>query len=199
MIYDISQPLEGCEVYPGDPRPELRRVSSMEEGDLYNLTVLSLCAHNGTHVDAPRHFIREGKSIGDLAPDIFFGPAYAAKAEGELSAEAAEEILERARKAGRGAWRRLLLKGKLTVTPEAAEVFARAELLLLGNESQSVGPMEAPMEVHLRLLGAGTVLLEGIRLDAVPEGAWLLSCAPLNLGEAEGAPCRALLTELPQG
>jgi arylformamidase len=65
--------------------------------------------------------------------------------------------------------------------------------MLLGNESQTVGPEDAPMEVHLILLGAGAVLLEGIRLADVPEGVYLLNAAPLDLSGADGSPCRALL------
>ena len=49
------------------------------------------------------------------------------------------------------------------------------------------------MEVHLILLGAGIVLLEGIRLAAVKEGRYFLSAAPLNLSGADGSPCRAFL------
>ena len=49
------------------------------------------------------------------------------------------------------------------------------------------------MAVHSILLGAGVILLEGIRLAAVPEGVYLLNAAPLNLGGAEGSPCRAIL------
>ena len=61
MIYDISQPLFECEVFPGDPKPEKRAVRRIEKGDLYNLTDISLCVHNGTHVDAPFHFIKDCK------------------------------------------------------------------------------------------------------------------------------------------
>ena len=68
-----------------------------------------------------------------------------------------------------------------------------AGILLLGNESQTVGPEDAPMAVHHILLGANAILLEGIRLAAVPEGVYLLNAAPLNLAGAEGSPCRALL------
>ena len=52
------------------------------------------------------------------------------------------------------------------------------------------------MEVHLIMLGAKVVLLEGIRLADVPEGVYLLHAAPLNLGGAEGAPCRATLVRM---
>lgn len=72
-------------------------------------------------------------------------------------------------------------------------MFAESNILLLGNESQTVGPENAPMEVHLILLGAGAVLLEGIRLAKVSEGVYFLNAAPLNLSGADGSPCRAIL------
>ena len=72
-------------------------------------------------------------------------------------------------------------------------MLADARIKLYGNESQTVGPENAPMAVHLALLGADVVLLEGVVLGHVPEGKYLLSAAPLNLGGCEGAPCRALL------
>ena len=68
--------------------------------------------------------------------------------------------------------------------------------MLLGNESQTVGPENAPMEVHLILLGAQVVLLEGIVLTDVAEGVYFLSAAPLHLGGCDGAPCRAYLMPL---
>ena len=197
MIYDISQPVFGCELYPGDPAPERRLLSSLEQGGLCDLTVFSMCAHNGTHVDAPRHFLRGGKGIDRIALEKCIGLAFVAEHAGELRAQDARAILDRAAAACPEARRRLLIKGRATVSLEAARVFAEAGLDLIGNESQSVGPEDAPMAVHLALLEAETVLLEGIRLSAVPEGVYLLNCAPLNLGDADGAPCRAVLLELP--
>ena len=88
---------------------------------------------------------------------------------------------------------RILIAGDATVTAEAARVFAEAGICLLGNEGQTVGPENAPMQVHKILLGAGMALLEGIVLTDVPEGAYFLSAAPLNLAGADGAPCRAYL------
>ena len=82
------------------------------------------------------------------------------------------------------------------MTAEAAKVFADAGILLYGNESQTVGPLETPMEVHLIMLGAEIVLLEGIRLSEVSVGKYLLNAAPINLGGADGAPCRPVLLEL---
>lgn len=192
-IYDISQEIFGCEVYPGDPAPQKEMLLQVAKGDVCNLSAFSMCAHNGTHLDAPYHFLEHGKKINEIALEHFVGPAYVAEHQGELAACDAAAIIEKARKADIRSEKRILIKGKAVVSLEAAAVFAEAGILLLGNESQTVGPENAPMEVHLKLLGAGVVLLEGIRLQEVPEGVYFLNAAPINLGGADGAPCRAIL------
>lgn len=195
-IYDISQELFSCAVFPGDPAPKREVLSSMENGALYNLTALSLCAHNGTHIDAPYHFIKDGKTVEQLPLSKTVGLAYVAQEDGLLSAADARRILADAAKAHPEAAKRILIGGKVTVTEEAARVFAEAEIDLLGNESQTVGPEDAPMQVHLTLLSREVVLLEGIRLGDVPTGVYLLSAAPLLLAGSDGAPCRAVLIKL---
>ncbi|MBR4550306.1 MAG: cyclase family protein [Oscillospiraceae bacterium] len=187
MIYDISQELFSCRVYPGDPAPEKQTLQSIEAGQVCNLSALSLCAHNGTHVDAPFHFFRDGRTVDELGLAPFVGACRVFRHAGDVTAADAERMLALADA------ERILIAGPVTVTADAARVFAAAKLRLLGNESQTVGPEGAPMEVHLLLLGAGTVLLEGLVLDGVPEGRYLLNAAPLNLGGCDGAPCRAWL------
>ena len=192
-IYDTSQEVFGCAVFPGDPKPEREIRMKMSEGAICNLSAFSMCAHNGTHVDAPLHFISGGESIDQVALERFIGYAYVAAHEGLILKADAERMLKTAAECDPRAAKRLLVKGKATVTAEAARVFADAGLLLYGNESQTVGPEDAPREVHLMMLGARVVLLEGVRLGEVPEGVYLLHAAPLNLGGTEGAPCRATL------
>lgn len=192
-IYDISQELFGCVVFPGDPAPVRQTLSSMEEGALYNLTALSLCAHNGTHIDAPYHFIKDGKTVDKVPLSKTVGWAYVAQEEGMLSAKDAHRILADAQMAHPEAAKRILVGGKVTITEEAARVFAEAGINLLGNESQTIGPEDAPMQVHLILLSREVVLLEGIRLGGVPTGVYLLSAAPISLAGSDGAPCRAIL------
>ena len=192
-IHDISQEVFGCEVYPGDPKPERKVMLKISDGAVCNLSAFSMCAHNGTHVDAPLHFLDGGKSIDQVEMDRWIGYAYVAAHEGPVLAADAERILETARKCDERSAERILVKGKATVTAEAAKVFAGKGIKLFGNESQTVGPEDAPKEVHLIMLGAQIVLLEGIRLADVEEGVYILHAAPLNLGGAEGAPCRATL------
>ena len=195
-IYDISQEVFSCVVFPGDPCPESEALLRLRDGAVCNLTAFSMCAHNGTHVDAPYHFYNDGKTIDQVGLDRFIGPAYVAEHEGDLEAEDAERILHEARECDPESAKRILIKGKTTVTAEAAKVFAEEGILLFGNESQTVGPENAPKEVHLIMLGAEIVLLEGIRLKEVPEGQYLLHAAPLNLGGIDGSPCRATLIDL---
>ena len=195
-IYDISQEVFSCQVYPGDPMPEKKELKSMKKGELYNLTAFNMCAHNGTHIDAPRHFIKDGKTIDEICLDAFVGVAYVAEHRGVVTDNDAVEIIEKAKKHNPEVAKRILIKGDVEVSLEAAKVFASSDILLLGNEPQTVGPQDEPMAVHLALLGADVILLEGIRLADVPEGMYFLNAAPLNLAGADGAPCRAVLIEI---
>ena len=126
--------------------------------------------------------------MDQLDLSVFVGDCYVARQEGNMTAADAEALLRKA-----AGIRRILIAGPATVTAEAASVFAAANILLLGNESQTVGPENAPMQVHQILLKQGIALLEGVVLQGVPEGRYFLSAAPLNLAGADGAPCRAYL------
>ena len=190
-IYDISQEVFSCAVYPGNPKPEKQTVYSTGAGDLYNLSFFAMCAHNGTHVDAPFHFLHDGKTVDQIDLSHFVGDCFVARHEGDVTAADAENILKKA-----DGTERILIAGNATVTIEAAEVFAAGGIKLLGNEGQTVGPENAPMQVHLILLRREIALLEGIVLQGIPEGQYFLSAAPLNLGGADGAPCRAYLIDL---
>lgn len=189
-LYDISQEVFSCIVFPGDPAPQKHTLASTDSGELYNLTALYMCAHNGTHIDAPFHFLPKGKTVEQMDLSTFVGDCFVARHEGDVTAEDARTILEKA-----AGIPRILIGGKATVTAEAADVFAGSDICLLGNESQTVGPEDAPMQVHLILLGRGICLLEGLVLRDVPEGSYFLSAAPLNLAGSDGAPCRAILVD----
>lgn len=195
-IYDISQEVFNCKIYPGDPAPVKKELCSIEKGDLYNLTSFSMCAHNGTHIDAPSHFIKNGKTIDEIALESFVGLAYVVEHPGGVvTKNDAEKILEKAKMKNVESAKRILIKGDIEVSIEAAKVFSSANMLLLGNEPQTVGPKNEPMAVHLLLLSTGIVLLEGINLTNVSEGVYFLNAAPLNLSGSDGSPCRAILID----
>ena len=122
-IYDITQELFHCVVFPGDPKPEKEAVLRIEDGAVCNLTKVSLCAHNGTHVDAPWHFCRDGKTVEQISLDKFVGKCYVAEVAGELKAEDAEKLLQEAKNADPEAAKRLLMKGSAFVSAGAAKIF----------------------------------------------------------------------------
>ena len=194
-IYDISQTVFSCEVYPGDPSPIKKEDLRMSDGAMYNLTSFSMCAHNGTHVDAPFHFINDGKTVDELELSRTVGFCYVACADGDISADDASRIIASAKAKNEESARRILIKGNTVVTAEAAAALASCGVYLIGVESQSVGPADTPAEVHRLLLSKEVVLLEGIRLGAVDEGVYFLSAAPLSLEGSDGAPTRAVLIE----
>ena len=190
-IIDISQEVFSCNVYPGDPKPAFERVVSIDKCDVYNMSTLSMCVHNGTHIDAPYHFLNDGNTVEQIPLEYFVGTCYVVQRNGELTARDAEDIMLEAKE--HNASERILIGGNVTVTAEAAKVFADNAIKLIGNEGVSIGPVDAPMEVHKILLSANVVLLEGIVLKDVPEGVYFLNAAPLNLAKLDGAPCRAYL------
>ena len=185
-LFDITRELFSSKVYPGDPAPEYERIMEMKKGDSCNLTYLKMCAHNGTHMDAPRHFWDTGMAIDALPLEQVMGACHVIKYDGELGRETAKRLIS-----DRG--KKILWKGNVVISEEAAAVFAEAGLELVGVGSQTVGPEDDPVEVHRILLGAGMAILEGLDLEAVEEGTYFLCAQPLKLAGCDGAPCRAVL------
>ncbi len=190
-IYDISQELTECNVYPGDPAPRLKHVSKMEDGALYNLSTLEMCVHNGTHVDAPLHFIKDGGCVEKIPLEKCVGRCAVIEYNGKITAENAREMVE---KVSEEAKKRIIIKGDGVITVEAAKTLEG--LFLIGTESQSVGDVNAPMAVHKQFLSNETVLLEGLKLDGVKAGEYLLCAAPINIKNSDGAPVRAILIDI---
>ncbi len=191
-IYDISQELINSNIYPGDPRPKLETIKDINN-DLYNLSLLHMCVHNGTHIDAPLHFIKDGNDVNQIDVNKFIGLCYVVSFNGIMSEDDAEKIIKKIKITNIEASRKLLLKGNTIVSSAAAKVFVKHNLDLVGTELLSVGDINAPMEVHKILLTKQIVLLEGIRLSNVHDGVYFLNCAPLAIANADGSPCRAIL------
>ena len=185
-IYDITQELFSCHVYPGDRKPAFRRVSEMEKGAVCNITEFEMNAHNGTHVDAPRHFVRDGLSVEELDLNTLVGPCTVALFDGGI---AREDLLPYA------GTERLLVKGNAWLTVDGAEALSECGVRLFGLEHQSIAGDLPPTPVHVAALSKGVIALEGLVLKDVPAGEYFLFAAPLKLGGSDGSPCRAILAE----
>ena len=94
-IYDISIPISpGMPVWPGDPPVVLERVSSMDAGAHDNVSRLACSVHTGTHVDAPHHFLNDGRTVDALPLDVLTGPVQVIQVSDDVGLITAD-ILER--------------------------------------------------------------------------------------------------------
>lgn len=185
-IYDISQEIFQSYVFPGDPLPQRESILSIDNGDVCNLTRLSLGSHTGSHLDAPSHFLNKAKTVEQIALSKCVGPCKVITLEGNVIPAQLRAALE-------DGTRRLLIRGNITLSEEAAAELASVPIDLIGVEGATVGPMEDPRNVHITLLEKEIVILEGIRLDNVPDGNYFLVAQPLNLAGIDGSPVRPLL------
>ena len=186
-IIDITQELFSCNVYPGDSQPTYERAKVLEK-DGYNLTTFAMSVHNGTHMDAPGHFVAGRKAVHELDLAIFYGPCTVVEVAGVIGADKMAEILETCKE-------RLLLKGECELTDEAAKVIADSHVKLLGIEGQSVGTMEDPVTIHVILLEKEVIPVEGLVLTDVACGEYILSAFPLRMEGSDGSPVRAVLID----
>lgn len=188
-LIDITNDLLTAEVYEGDPVPELHPFCSMENGDLYNLNVLTAGLHNGTHIDAPLHFLEGAQDVSQIPLEACIGPCRVLEVSpGIITGELVENAFPRG-------CERLLLKsgGRAFVHETAAEAMAYYGCKLVGTDGLSVEPPHANGETHRAFLNENVVLLEGLDLTEAANGEYFLFAPPLKIGGAEAAFTRALL------
>jgi arylformamidase len=206
-IHDITLPISpAMPVWPGDPPVTLEQIESMDRGAHANVTRLDMSAHTGTHVDAPHHFLNDGRTVENLPLDVLTGPALVVQLPDELdlvtaaALEAAsipagtERLLLRTRNSHLWARRQTdFFPSFVGISADGAEWLVRRGLRLVGMDYLSVAPFRQSEATHRILLAAGIVLLEGADLHTVPPGAYELYCLPLKLLGSDGAPARVIL------
>lgn len=206
-IYDISLTISpSLPVWPGDPPVKMPLTESMEAGAEYNLTRLDISAHTGTHVDAPHHFLNDGRTVENLALEVLTGPCYVVQLPDDVD-EISAEVLQRVPMAA-GTTRilfgtrnsKLWAQGEtrfqedfVAISEDGAEWLAEHGIKLVGVDYLSVAPYSDSIPTHRVLLQAGIIALEGLNLSQVPRGFYDLYCLPLKLAGADGAPARAIL------
>lgn len=194
IIHDISRDTINTPVYDGDPETRAERIKSIENGDGYNLTEISMSVHSGTHIDAPLHFYDEGSSIDNIRLNTFFGKCTVISVSGILTGEDMERLLPYCK-------RRVLFhgEGKTFISHSAAIVLAESRVVLVGTDAQSIAPSFDEERTHRELARAGIMILENLNLSAIDDGEYDLCAFPIKLGGLEAAPCRAIILEQEKG
>ena len=184
-------------------------LKDMRKGDGFTLSVLSLGAHSGTHIDAPMHFIRDGASVDRVTLESLIGPARVIDIADRVQAIDAAEL-------NRHNWRgaeRLLFRTRSSVrrwmtsptfhrdfayiAPDAAQLLADAGVRLVGVDYISAEQFGAPApRTHQILLGKGIPIVEGLLLVNVSAGDYDFVVLPIKVAGHEGAPARAVMRKV---
>lgn len=202
---DISTPIEnGMAGFPGDPAVRIERVHSLDRGDPYNLSSVSFGTHTGTHVDPPIHFIPGGATVDALDLDELNGPCVVVpippSARTIQASDLAgvprevERLLFQTSNSSRWASEPGFFADYVALDPSAAEALVARGVRLVGIDALSIeSDPTGRFPVHHRLLGAGVVILEGLRMGGVRPGPYELCLLPLNIRAGDGGPARAVL------
>jgi arylformamidase len=208
--YDITRTLrQDLAPWPGDTPFDYRLNWRMADGASVNVGALTMGTHNGTHADAPLHYLADGAGIDALDLTVFAGPAFVADVSeaGPLITRAHLSAAEATLREGVS---RLLLKTGAwpddaqfperipTLAPDVPAWVAALGVRLLGLDVPSVDTIESrDLPIHHALGAAGILILESLDLSTVPEGVYELIALPLKIAGADAAPVRAILRELP--
>src|SRR2546430_17734009 len=193
-------------VYAGDAPMKFDFLKDMRKGDKLALSVYSMGAHSGTHIDAPMHFVATGVAIDQVPLEPLIGTARVidipdsvrAIDAGELNRHdwrGAKRVLFRTRSTLRG-WMDSpeFPKDFAYIAPDAAQLLAEAGVLLVGVDYISAEPFGAPApRTHPILLGHGIPIVEGLDLRTVQAGDYDLIVLPLRVAGHEAAPARAIV------
>jgi arylformamidase len=203
---DISVTLGGdLPTWPSSPGVLTKLRTSIDEGDVANVTQLSIDVHSGTHVDAPRHFIDHGVTVEELGLDPFIGPVVvidtgpvkeitaSVLATAMIPKDAERLLLRTANSSQPDMYRRPFDEDYAALTLDGAEWLVASHLCLVGIDYLSIQRYSESPDVHRALLGGGIPILEGICLADITPGAYELICLPMRLVGVEGAPARAIL------
>lgn len=201
QIFDVSMQLRNkMPVYPGDPAPSVDNAT-------YE-SVIFMGAHCGTHIDAPKHFIKNGKSLSDIPLENFIGNAFlidlsnATRDAGAVTREMLENTdyarydiaLIKTRNSSDFMHKDHFENNFVAISQEAAEFLAQTGVKTVGFDCLTIDPLESETKpAHNILLSHGICVVEGLDFSEVPEGAYFAVCLPLKLHEADGAPARVVL------
>nr|XP_043627418.1 cyclase-like protein 2 isoform X2 [Erigeron canadensis] len=214
-IYDIthrisSQTLSGVSD-EGIGDGYLRLHQSMQNGSVYNFSIIKLPAHSGTHVDAPGHFYDDyyqaGFDIDSLDLEILNGPALLVDVprDKNITAEVMKS-LNIPKGVRRVLFRTLntdkqLMRQKRFDTSYVGFMKDGAQWLkdntdikLVGIDYLSVAAYDDLIPSHLVFLESREIILvEGLKLEGIEAGIYSVHCLPLRLLGAEGSPIRCIL------
>ena len=203
-LIDVSVPLDtSLASYPNNLPFSLEAIKRLSRGDSSNVSALHMSAHTGTHVDAPRHFFDEGPGTEALPLELLIGRAHVIElrtragitADDLAPIDLSEDVrvlikTQNSRLWGDPEFR----KDYVGITESGAKYLVDHGIKVVGVDYLSVEVFKTPgAPAHHVLLGAGTIVIEGLNLLDVEPGVYEMLCLPLRVVGSDGAPARVVL------
>jgi len=207
MISDITLPISiETPVWTGDKEVKIYRERSIAAGADYNVSLLEMGVHTGTHMDAPYHVMDGGRTVDQIPLEQLIGQTQVVAVPAEVEsidadflagcglATGAQRVLFKTRNSK--FWNDQPLRFRedfIGVDAGGACWLVEKGVVLAGIDWFSISPMRDLKTPHEILLQGGVVILENLDLRKVPAGSYELVCLPLKLTGTDGAPVRAIL------
>jgi len=203
-LIDISVPLdEHLPTYPNNTPFTVEPIKRLARGDSSNVSSLHLSAHSGTHVDAPRHFFDEGIGTEALPLEMLIGRARVIEmttrkgisAEDLSSVDLSEDVRVLIKTLNSRLWGSPEFHTDYVgITESGARHLVDRGIKVVGIDYLTVEEFRKPgAPAHRLLLGAGTIIIEGLNLRDVEPGLYDMYCLPLRVVGSDGAPARVVL------
>ena len=200
---------EEIPTFPGSPQPNFINWETLEK-DGYNLELLFLSSHTGTHIDAPYHFLKKGQKIHQIVTRRLVTEAILIKiGKGANQSITKTDIQKFEKKYGKiddgstvifhTGWQKNLKKESYFLrnpglAVSAAKYLASKKINLVGIDSPSIDlGKDSKFSVHHILSKSGILIVENlVNLEKINSEMFHLIVAPLKLKNATGSPVRAM-------
>ena len=203
-LIDVSVPLDAeLPTYPHNTPFSLEPIKRIARGDSSNVSTMHMSAHTGTHVDAPRHFFDAGAGTESLALELLIGRARVIEidsragiaAEDLAPIDLSDDIRVLIKTHNSRLWGSPEFhQDYVGVTDSGARHLVEHGIKVVGVDYLSVEKFHTPgAPAHHVLLGAGTIVIEGLNLRDVDPGVYEMFCLPLRIVGSDGAPARVVL------
>ncbi len=206
MLYDITPAVSPkLGVWPGDTPVSREVLMDLAKGDTVTLSTLRSTVHLGAHADGPNHYARGGESIGERSLTYYLGPCRVISAKVERGARVRVEDLAIDSIETLNARRALIKTGTFpdsnawnedfaALDPALVDAFAAVGVITIGIDTPSVDVQTSKdLPSHAAFARHDMAILEGLRLEAVPDGEYELIALPLKLMGFDASPVRAVL------
>ena len=208
-IIDLSlEMVNGVQTMPMDPKFNITQHCSLDDLG-YNLSRLTMSTHQSTHLDVPRHFLRDGAAVEQIPVERFVCRCIKINLRHKQAKQPImlEDLSEYEHVITKDTsilldtgWDEVLPDSKYFsdfpyLSKELADWLAERQVNLVGMDMPTPNPKDWKY-VHQRLLGASVIIVEGLaNLKDITQQEFTLVALPLKLAGSDGSPIRAIAIE----